>query len=187
LRYIPDAIIMSDTFRQAMLNKIPRLPPTRAPWADEPPAGEEEELEDDLGALGLGPSASSSSSRVTQDYSPISAAAFFDQALEVNPSGSDTTFRVYITAPTAVDTSAKGKGKETYVVCHHGAGAGGLSFAALARMVKEVSRGELGVLAFDCRGHGEPPLLLSGSADWKARRGQKGASQETRICRWQPC
>lgn len=146
---------MSDTFRQAMLNKMPRLPPTRAPWADEPPADEQEELEDELGALGLGPNAASSSSRVTQDYSPISAAEYFDQALEVQPIGSDTTFRVYITAPTAGDTGAKGKGKETYLVCHHGAGAGGLSFAALARRVKDIGRGELGVLAFDCRGHGE--------------------------------
>lgn len=46
------------------------------------------------------------------------------------------------------------------MVCHHGAGASGLSFAALAREVRDSSRGELGVLAFDARGHGMSRLLL---------------------------
>ena len=95
----------------------------------------------------------------------MSASAYFEQALEVNPPGNDTTFRVYFTAPNASSSSSssgtvsgpsgsKGKSKETYLVCHHGAGASGLSFAALARNVAESGKGELGVLAFDCRGHG---------------------------------
>lgn len=44
----------------------------------------------------------------------------------------------------------------TYLVCHHGGGASGLGFAPLAREVKAKSNGEMGVLAFDCRGHGMP-------------------------------
>lgn len=39
-------------------------------------------------------------------------------------------------------------------MCHHGAGASGLSFAPLAKEVREKDA-ELGVLAFDARGHGE--------------------------------
>jgi protein phosphatase methylesterase 1 len=39
---------MSDAFRKSVLNRLPRLPPTRAPWADEPAqdghGDEEEEL-----------------------------------------------------------------------------------------------------------------------------------------------
>jgi protein phosphatase methylesterase 1 len=56
-----------------------------------------------------------------------------------------------MTAPKPTKDSKNG----TYLVCHHGAGAGGLSFAALAKEIKKKSNGELGVLAFDCRGHGE--------------------------------
>lgn len=154
---------MSDIFRKSVLNRLPQLPPTRAPWA-EPAEGDgegEEELEDgDIMDLASGPnsmasslksmSSGSSSKRTLEDYTPLSASGYFDQALEVNPPGSDTTFRVYMTPP----RMDKGKGKETYLVCHHGGGASGLSFAALAKAVKESSNGELGVLAFDCRGHG---------------------------------
>lgn len=57
----------------------------------------------------------------------------------------------------------------TYLVCHHGGGAGGLSFAALAKEVKTKSNGELGVLAYDCRAHGESVLSRIGS--WVALRG----------------
>lgn len=39
-------------------------------------------------------------------------------------------------------------------MCHHGAGASGLSFAALAKEITARDP-ELGVLAFDARGHGE--------------------------------
>lgn len=40
------------------------------------------------------------------------------------------------------------------LVCHHGAGASGLSFAALAKDLRDKDA-ELGVLAFDARGHGQ--------------------------------
>ena len=42
----------------------------------------------------------------------------------------------------------------TVMVCHHGAGYSGLSFACVAKEVTDMSRGECGVLSYDCRGHG---------------------------------
>ena len=99
----------------------------------------------------------------------------------MNPSGNDTTFRVYLTLPSlSTQTSAspshpsealenvgnggngaKGKGKETYLICHHGGGASGLSFAPLAKSITERSGGELGVIAYDCRGHGKSSQDMS--------------------------
>ncbi|WRT70358.1 uncharacterized protein IL334_007356 [Kwoniella shivajii] len=145
---------MSEAFRRAMANKLPQLPQTKAPWAEEDEE-EQEELEeegDDLGDLhaALPPATKYGST----DLSPLSASLFFSQALEVNPSSSSsTTFRVYLSPPTV--STGNGKGKGTYLICHHGAGASGLSFAALAKNVTEQSKGELGVLAYDCRGHGK--------------------------------
>ncbi|OCF40785.1 protein phosphatase methylesterase 1 [Kwoniella heveanensis CBS 569] len=161
---------MSDVFRKAMTNKLPRLPPTRAPWADEPEreVAETEDLEDeegdslaDLGAMLPPPTKYGGT-----DLSPLSASSFFSQALEVSPPSSPCTFRVYLTPPTSTpssqqrpggsDSGGSGSSKNgTYLVCHHGGGASGLSFAALAREVKSKSDGEMGVLAFDCRGHGK--------------------------------
>lgn len=63
----------------------------------------------------------------------------------MTPPGRDTVFRAYLTPP---------KTGNNYLVCHHGAGASGLSFAALAKEVTKRSKGELGVLSFDARGHG---------------------------------
>lgn len=85
-----------------------------------------------------------------QDLSPLSASGYFEQALEVNPPGSDTTFRVYLNPTEATKESKHG----TYLICHHGGGSSALSFAALAKEIKAKSEGELGVLAYDCRGHG---------------------------------
>jgi len=85
-----------------------------------------------------------------QDLSPLSASGYFEQALEVNPPGSDTTFRVYLNPTEATKESKNG----TYLICHHGGGSSALSFAALAKAIKEKSGGELGVLTYDCRGHG---------------------------------
>ncbi|WVR00357.1 hypothetical protein IAU59_007500 [Kwoniella sp. CBS 9459] len=151
---------MSDVFRKAMSNKLPRLPPTRAPWADEPDSEEgggdaaEELMEDEeegdslaeLGAMLPPPSKYGGA-----DLSPLSASEFFSQALEVSPPSSPCTFRVYLSPP----ANGTGTGSGTYLVCHHGAGASGLSFAALAKEVQSKSAGEMGVLAFDCRGHGK--------------------------------
>lgn len=38
---------MSDMFRKSVLNKLPHLPPTRAPWADESEPIEEIDEEDE--------------------------------------------------------------------------------------------------------------------------------------------
>jgi len=45
------------------------------------------------------------------------------------------------------------------IVCHHGAGASGLTFACFAKEVGEVGRGEVGVLAFDARRHGKTKFI----------------------------
>lgn len=55
-------------------------------------------------------------------------------------------FRVYYTSPKGTDG--------TVMVCHHGAGWSGLTFACFAKEVTAISKGECGVLAFDARGHG---------------------------------
>jgi len=49
--------------------------------------------------------------------------------------------------------------KGTVCVCHHGAGFSALSFAHLARQLTAQSNGELGVLAFDARGHGKTKFV----------------------------
>lgn len=61
-------------------------------------------------------------------------------------SASDLDFRVYYTPPKFADG--------TVMVCHHGAGYSGLSFACMAKEVTDMSRGECGVLSLDCRAHG---------------------------------
>lgn len=80
---------MSDIFRKSVLNRLPQLPPTRAPWA-EPAEGDgegEEELEDgDIMDLASGPnsmasslksmSSGSSSKRTLEDYTPLSASGY---------------------------------------------------------------------------------------------------------------
>jgi protein phosphatase methylesterase 1 len=55
---------------------------------------------------------------------------------------------------TTSQTTGGGK-KASLLVCHHGAGSSGTTFSALAKEVQEKSKGELGVLAFDARGHGK--------------------------------
>lgn len=60
-------------------------------------------------------------------------------------------------APGMGSVTAPGQSRNphgTFFILHHGAGASGLSFAALAKEIAE--RGpEYGVLSFDCRGHGK--------------------------------
>lgn len=43
----------------------------------------------------------------------------------------------------------------TVFVLHHGAGYSALSYALCAKEISKMTDGEAGVLAFDCRGHGE--------------------------------
>ena len=82
----------------------------------------------------------------------MSATGFFDQALQVNVPKSNLEFRVYYTAPKAEDP--------TVMVCHHGAGWSGLTFACFAKEVAAQAKGECGVMAFDMRGHGALPCCF---------------------------
>lgn len=50
-------------------------------------------------------------------------------------------------------------GAGTLFVFHHGAGYSGLSYALVAKEITRLTGGEAGVLAFDCRGHGEPACV----------------------------
>ena len=80
------------------------------------------------------------------DFAPISASGFFEQALQVAVPSRNLDCRVYYTAP---------KGKDgTVMICHHGAGYSGLSFACFAKEVTQMTRDECGVLAIDARRHG---------------------------------
>lgn len=108
----------------------------------------------------------------SSDLSPISPSTYFAQALQVEPEGYPCKFRAYYTPSTLDPTAgpAKGGRKASLLVCHHGAGSSGTTFSALAKEVREKSNGELGVLAFDARGHGKfllriiPMSTLNGQA-----------------------
>ncbi|KAF8813490.1 hypothetical protein BYT27DRAFT_6373728 [Phlegmacium glaucopus] len=54
--------------------------------------------------------------------------------------------RIYYTPPKLANG--------TIMICHHGAGYSGLSFACLAKEVTEMTKGECGVLSLDARRHG---------------------------------
>lgn len=84
-------------------------------------------------------------------FAPISAADYFAQALSVAVPSSALDFRVYYSPP----TSTKSPTTTTCLICHHGAGYSGLTFACFAKEVARISNGELGVLAFDARSHGQ--------------------------------
>ncbi|KAK7017343.1 protein phosphatase methylesterase 1 [Favolaschia claudopus] len=135
---------------------------------DLPPLSAEEEAEleesesgDALGSLpgyrGLGPPAiprhaGGSKTRTAKkppnpDFAPISGADYFSEALQVAVLGRQLDCRVYYTPP----KDANG----TVLVCHHGAGYAGLSFASLARELVGMSRGEVGVMSIDARRHGK--------------------------------
>jgi protein phosphatase methylesterase 1 len=82
-----------------------------------------------------------------QSYTPISASSYFSQALSVSLPSSSLVSRVYYTPPTS-------EGRGTVIVCVHGAGYSGLSWARFAKCVEEKGDASVGVLAYDVRGHG---------------------------------
>ena len=84
-------------------------------------------------------------------FSPISASGFFDEALQVSIPLRNLDCRVYYTSPKL--------GNGTVMICHHGAGYSGLSFACFAKEVTEMTKGECGVLSLDARRHGNQPIL----------------------------
>lgn len=81
------------------------------------------------------------------DFAPISASSFFDDALQVAVPSRNLDCRIYYTPPKLTNG--------TVMICHHGAGYSGLSFACFAKEVGDMTRGECGVLALDARRHGE--------------------------------
>ena len=150
---------MSDLQRSFVKSKLSKLPPV-------PAFSEQEEEEAELAsgdAFGStsGPSSLSSTSlgqprkrKQVSDFSPRTAAGYFEEALEVDvplATGS-ASFRVYYTPPTLAPGASQRDG--TVMVCHHGAGHSSLSFALFAKEVRERTRGECGVLALDARRHG---------------------------------
>ncbi|KAI5119450.1 hypothetical protein M0805_008387 [Coniferiporia weirii] len=146
---------MSDLYRSAMNARLSNLPqaPTMAP--DVPDNEEAEEEEDALGSLPTMPPPRSPLQKhnttrqkrtPNPEYSPISAAGYFDQAVEVTVPASGLNVRVYYSPPKVTNG--------TVMVCHHGAGYSGLSFACFAKEVMSLTNGECGVLAMDARKHG---------------------------------
>lgn len=79
-------------------------------------------------------------------FSPISASGFFAEALQVAVETRNLDCRIYYTPPKFKDG--------TVMVCHHGAGYSGISFACFAKELTEMSKGECGVLSLDARRHG---------------------------------
>jgi protein phosphatase methylesterase 1 len=74
---------------------------------------------------------------------------FFDQELYHNAAledGQTANYHVYITLPTNLS-------KGPLFICHHGAGASGLSFAVFAQEVRKLLP-EAGILSLDARSHG---------------------------------
>ncbi|KAI9442472.1 protein phosphatase methylesterase [Lactarius indigo] len=143
---------MSDLYRSAMharIAKLPQLPPVPG----EEDEDEEDEVADSIGAL-PSLSTSSSPSRLPRtpnpEYAPISGASYFSEAVQVDVPASKLDVRVYYTPPQTTDGGAG-----SVMVCHHGAGFAGLSFALFAKEITRMSKGELGVLSLDARRHGK--------------------------------
>jgi protein phosphatase methylesterase 1 len=143
---------MSDLYRSAMharIAKLPQLPPDVPGEEDE---DEESEAVDSIGALpslSSGPPTTRLPRTPNPEYEPISGASYFSEAVQVDVPASKLDFRVYYTPPQTTDGSAG-----SVMICHHGAGFGGLSFALFSENVRFLSDGELGVLSIDARRHG---------------------------------
>lgn len=84
--------------------------------------------------------------------------SFFERVSRTTPVASSPSlpplpsFQTYYTPPRLPQGET---GSGSVAVLHHGGGEGALGWAAMAKEVRSYSSGELGVLAFDCRGHGE--------------------------------
>ncbi|CEI86177.1 Putative Protein phosphatase methylesterase 1 [Rhizopus microsporus] len=82
----------------------------------------------------------------SQKYSPNEWQDYFDESINLNISGTNDVFRIYKT------DSVKPDGP--LFLMHHGAGSSALSFGWVAKHIRELTQGEYGVIAIDCRGHG---------------------------------
>ncbi|KAI5478333.1 Esterase/lipase/thioesterase [Pseudohyphozyma bogoriensis] len=172
--------------RDLLKSKLPQLP-ALSPEGDELEELEEEELDSFPASLARAAPPPRRTIQKGKDYLPISASSYFSEALEVNLAAPSTAvFRVYYTpaipskapiesipsisdslgagpakAPWLKPTSAEDEGKGVLDACVHGAGYSALSFACLAKALKEKSSGMAGVLSYDQRGHGESvPIRL---------------------------
>jgi protein phosphatase methylesterase 1 len=143
---------MSDLYRSAIHARIAKLPQLPLDLLGEEEGDEESEAADSIGTL-PSISTSSSASRLLRtpnpEYEPISGASYFSEAVQVSVPASKLDFRVYYAPPQTSDGSPG-----SVMVCHHGAGFAGLSFALFAKEVTSLSKGELGVLSIDARRHG---------------------------------
>ncbi|KAJ3510686.1 hypothetical protein NLJ89_g4527 [Agrocybe chaxingu] len=151
---------MSDLYRSALGARLAKLPPS-LPADDYAEDEDEDEENDSIGDLpGSGPARHPhlKPTKVPNPrFAPISASAYFEQALQVAvpPRGLDC--RVYYTAAKQKDG--------TVMICHHGAGYSGLSLACFAKEVTEMTKGECGVLSIDARRHGKTTSTDSDDAD----------------------
>ncbi|ESK85800.1 protein phosphatase methylesterase 1 [Moniliophthora roreri MCA 2997] len=150
---------MSDLYRNAMAARLAKLP-ADVPQLDD---HEEDEAGDSLGSLpgsGLGPPAMPAMNRKRKPkrepnpaFSPLSGSTFFSEAAQVSVSSRSLDVRVYYTPPKFNDG--------TIMICHHGAGYSGLSFACVAKEITDLSKGECGVLSIDARRHGKTTSAAS--------------------------
>ncbi|THH08116.1 hypothetical protein EW146_g9099 [Bondarzewia mesenterica] len=139
---------MSDLYRSAMQARIAKLPhlPIDASESDE-----QEEAADSISSLPSSMGPPRPRREPNPALSPISASSYFTEALQISVPASQLDARVYYTPPRV----AQGEGTGTIMVCHHGAGFSGLSFACFAKQVTEITAGECGVMSIDARRHGK--------------------------------
>lgn len=99
----------------------------------------------------------SSALSASDRYAPLDWKNYFEEKRLVTVQGEDDTeaeitFNVF---------ENRGKPGAALFVMHHGAGQAGMSFALTAKEIKETVGKEASVLAFDCRGHGKKPFVIS--------------------------
>ncbi|KAJ3732169.1 Alpha/Beta hydrolase protein [Lentinula guzmanii] len=143
---------MSNLYRSALGARLAKLPADIPSNDDDDDVEEEEESGDSLSSLpgsGLGPPAMQNKVRKEPNpaFAPILAKSFFVQAVQIALPSRKLDCRAYYTPPLEVNG--------TVMVCQHGAGYSGLSFACMAKEITDMTGGECGVLAVDARRHGK--------------------------------
>ncbi|CDZ98802.1 Predicted acetyltransferases and hydrolases with the alpha/beta hydrolase fold [Phaffia rhodozyma] len=152
-------------FMRTNLAKLPHLPPlhpnSQSVQNDGHPQEDLTEIDDDLPELGTRARSNRSHRRPPNrppSEFPSAVPSYFAQSFSVDPPPSSDvssawsapSFKTYYTPP----EPASDEGPGSIMIFHHGGGEGALGFAVLAKEITRLTRGELGLLAFDCRGHG---------------------------------
>ncbi|ORX47483.1 protein phosphatase methylesterase [Hesseltinella vesiculosa] len=88
-------------------------------------------------------------SQNSKRFQPADWQSYFDDKRHVVLNGSDS-FCVYTRHATTPSET-----RTPIFIMHHGAGDGGLSFGLTAKHIHAASGGKVGIMAFDCRGHGD--------------------------------